>query len=44
MKQDIENKVKDYTACIASGKNLNIKYIEKHYGKLENLSEPVQEK
>ena len=43
MKQDIENKVKDCTACLASGKNLNYQLPKKHYGKLEKLTEPVQE-
>ena len=41
--QDIENKVKDCTACLASGKNLQYQLPKKHYGKLENLSEPGQE-
>ena len=36
MKQDIENKVKDCTACFASGKNLKYQLPKKHYGKLEN--------
>ena len=43
MKQDIENKVKDCTACLASGKNLNYQLPKKHYGKLEKLTEPGQE-
>ena len=43
MKQDIENKVKDCTACLASGKNLKYQLPKKHYGKLEKLTEPVQE-
>ena len=42
-KQDIETKVKDCTACLASGKNLNFQLPKKHYGKLEKLSEPGQE-
>ena len=42
-KQDIETKVKDCTACLASGKNLYYQLPKKHYGKLENLSEPGQE-
>ena len=42
-KQDIETKVKDCTACLASGKNLNYQLPKKHYGKLEKLSEPGQE-
>ena len=36
MKQDIENKVKDCTACLASGKNLKYQLPKKHYGKLKN--------
>ena len=44
MKQDIENKVKDCTACLASGKNLNYQLPKKHYGKLEKLTEHGQEK
>ena len=43
MKQDIENKVKDCTACFASGKNLKYQLPKKHYGKLEKLTEPGQE-
>ena len=43
MKQDIENRVKDCTACLASGKNLKYQLPKKHYGKLEKLSEPGQE-
>ena len=42
-KQDIERKVKDCTACLASGKNLNYQLLKKHYGKLEKLSELGQE-
>ena len=42
MKQDIENKVKDCTACLASGKNLKYQLPKKHYGELEKLSEPGQ--
>ena len=43
MKQDIENKVNDCTACLASDKNLNYQLPKKHYGKLEKLTEPGQE-
>ena len=43
MKQDIENKVKDCTACFASGKNLKNQLPKKYYGKLEKLTEPGQE-
>ena len=43
MKKDIENKVQDCTACLASGKNLKYQLPKKHYGKLEKLSEPGQE-
>ena len=43
MKQDIENNVKDGTACLASGKNLQYQLPKKDYGKLEKLSEPGQE-
>ena len=42
-KQDVETKVKDCTACLASGKNLNYQLPKKHYRKLEKLSEPGQE-
>ena len=42
-KQDIETKVKDCTACLASGKNPNYQLPKKHYEKLETLSEPGQE-
>ena len=41
---DIETKVKDCTACLASGENLNYQLPKKkHYRKLEKLSEPGQE-
>ena len=43
MKQGIENKVKDCTACLASGKNLKYQLPKKHYEKLEKLSEPGEE-
>ena len=43
LKQDIENKVKDRTACFASGKNLKYQLPKKYYGKLEKLTEPGQE-
>ena len=39
MRQDIETKVKDCTACLASGKNLKYNLPKNHYGKLEKLSE-----
>ena len=39
-KQDIETKVKDCTACLASGKNLIYQLPKTHYGKVEKLSEP----
>ena len=42
-KSDIETKVKDCTACLASGKNLKYQLPNKHYGKLEKLTEPGQE-
>ena len=42
-KQDIGTKVKDCTACLASGKNPNYQVPKKHYRKLEKLSEPGQE-
>ena len=42
-KQDIETKVKDCTASLASGKNLNYQLPKKYYGKLEKLTEPGQE-
>ena len=41
--RDIENKVKDYTACLASGKNLKYQLPNSHYGKLKTLTEPGQE-
>ena len=43
MNQDIENKVKDCTACLSSGENLKYQLPKKHYGKVEKLSEPGQE-
>ena len=42
-KSDIEMKVKDCTACLASGKNLKYQLPSKHYGKLGTLTEPGQE-
>ena len=43
MKQDIETKVKDCTACPASGKSPKHQLPKRHYGKLEKLFEPRQE-
>ena len=42
-KNDSETKIKDCTACLASGKSLKCQIQIKHYGKLENLTEPGQE-
>ena len=42
-KSEIEMKVKDCTACLASGKNLKYQLPSKHYGKLEKLTEPGQD-
>ena len=42
-KSDLEMKVKDGTACLASGKNLKYQLPCKHYGKLEKLTGPGQE-
>ena len=39
-KPDIETKVKDCTAGLASGKNPRYQLPSKHYGKLEKLTEP----
>ena len=44
MKQDIENKVKDCTASLASGKSLQYQLPKKRYGKLGKLSQPDPEK
>ena len=41
--RDIENKAKNCTACLASGKNLKYKLPNSHYGKLKTLTEPGQE-
>ena len=43
MRKDIEQKVKDCTACSATGKNLEYQFPKNQYGKLEKLSEPGQE-
>ena len=43
-KSIIETKVKDCTACLASGKNLKNQLPSKHYGKLEKLTDPGEEK
>ena len=42
-KQDIETKIKDCTACLALGQNLNYQLAKNHYRKLEKLSESGQE-
>ena len=42
-KNDIETKVKDCTACLASGKSVKYQIPKKHFGKLEKLTEPGQE-
>ena len=39
----IENKAKNCTACLASGKNLKYQLPNSHYGKLKILTEPGQE-
>ena len=41
--RDIENKAKDCTACLASGKNLKYQLPKSHYGSLKTLTEPGQE-
>ena len=41
--RDIENKVKDCIACLASGKSLKYQLPNNHYGKLKKLTEPGQE-
>ena len=41
--RDIENKAKDCTACLASGKNLKYQLPKNHYGNLKTLTEPGQE-
>ena len=41
--RDIENKAKDYIACLASGKNLKYRIPNNHYGKLKKLTELGQE-
>ena len=43
MREDIEQNVKDCTACLATGKNLKYQIPKNQYGKLEKLSEPGQE-
>ena len=42
-KSDIETKVKDCTACLASGESLKYQLPKKHYGKLEKLTYPGPE-
>ena len=42
MRKDIEQRVKDCTACLATGKNLKYQIPKNKYGKLEKLSEPGQ--
>ena len=42
-KNDIETKVKDCTVCLTSGKSLKYQLPQKHYVKLEKLTEPGQE-
>ena len=41
--RDIENKAKDCTACLASGKNLKYQLPKNLYGNLKTLTEPGQE-
>ena len=43
MRKDIEQKVKDCTACLSTGKNLNYQIPINQHGKLEKLTEPGQE-
>ena len=43
MRKDIEQRVKDCTACLATGRNLKYQIPKNKYGKLEKLSEPGQE-
>ena len=43
MRKDIQQKVKDCTACLATGKHLKCQIPKNHYGKLEKLSKPGQE-
>ena len=43
MRKDIEQRVKDCTACLATAKNLKYQIPKNKYGKLEKLSEPGQE-
>ena len=43
MRKDIEQKVKDCTACLATGKNLKYQIPKNIYGILEKLYEPGQE-
>ena len=43
MRKGIEQRVKDCTACLATGKNLKYQIPKNKYGKLEKLSEPGQE-
>ena len=43
MRKDIEQRVKDCAACLATGKNLKYQIPKNKYGKLEKLSEPGQE-
>ena len=43
IKQDIENKAEDCTACLASDESLKYQLFKKYYGKLEKLNEPGQE-
>ena len=39
----MENKVKDCTACLASGKHLKYQLPSNHYRKLKKLTESGQE-
>ena len=42
-KNDFETKIKDCTACLASGNSLKYQLPKKYYGKLEKQTEPGQE-
>ena len=43
LRKDIEQKVKDCTACLATGKNLKNQILKNQYRKFGKLSEPGQE-
>ena len=43
MQKEIEDKTKNYVACMSSGKTLNYQLPKNEFGKLKTMTEPGQE-